>query len=81
MRVLFAARFHKHYRAAPRDVQHAVDKQIVFLAKNLRHPSLHAKKYDEAEGVWQARVNQDWRFYFIIKGDAYILVALTPHPK
>jgi plasmid maintenance system killer protein len=32
----------------------------------LLHPSLHAKKYDEENDVWQARVNKDWRFYFTI---------------
>ena len=31
-----------------------------------QHPSLHAKKYDESTGLWQARANQSWRFYFTI---------------
>ena len=44
-------------------------KQIAFVSVNIHHPSLHAKKYDETNGVWQARINRDWRFYFI------------PHPK
>ena len=36
-------------------------KQSKFLLENLRHPSLHAKKYDEARNLWQARVDYTWR--------------------
>ena len=34
---------------------------------------VRAKKYDESRGLWQARVTDDWRFYFTIEGDAYVL--------
>lgn len=43
--------------AAPVAVQKTFIKQISFLARNLGHPSLHAKKYEETKGLWQARVN------------------------
>ena len=48
MRLIHTARFEKDYSAAPTDVQRAFDKQERFLADNLQHPSLHAKKYDES---------------------------------
>ncbi len=67
--------------AAPSPVQKAFIKQINFLARNLQHPSLHAKKFDESEDLWQARVNDDWRFYFVIAGDTYQILSLRPHPK
>jgi hypothetical protein len=51
------------------------------LAKNLHHPSLHAKKYDKSMDLWQARVNYDWRFYFLIQKDTYVIVTIVPHPK
>ena len=38
-------------------------------------------KYDEANNVWQARVNRDWRFFFTIEGDVYTMVHIGPHPK
>jgi hypothetical protein len=51
-------------------VQKAFDKQVQLLAANLRHhPSLRAKKYDEACDIWQARVNRNWRFYFTNAGN------------
>jgi len=47
----------------------------------LRHPSLRAKKYDEARDIWQARINSGWRFYFKIEEDVYYLLDVIPHPK
>lgn len=41
-------------------------------------PVLNAKKFDVEENLWQARVNQDWRFYFRIEGAAYLIRNLTP---
>jgi hypothetical protein len=43
---------------APAPVQNAFYKQLRFLARNLTHPSLRAKKYDETNDIWQARVNE-----------------------
>jgi hypothetical protein len=66
---------------APADVRKAFFKQVTFLAGNIQHPSLHAKKYDESRDRWQARVNRGWRFYFSIVGDTYIIRDIVPHPK
>ena len=74
-------RSEKDYRAAPLAIQEAFDKQVRLLARNLNHPSLHAKKYDQATDLWQARVNRDWRFYFLIQNDTYLIVTITAHPK
>jgi mRNA interferase RelE/StbE len=65
----------------PWPIRKAVYKQAAFLVQSLRHPSLRAKKHNEAEDKWQARVNQDWRFYFRIVGDTYIITEIIPHPK
>ncbi len=81
MRLLYTERFRRSYQAAPAAVQRAFERRVTFLAENLRHPSLRAKKYDEARDLWQARVNGGWRFYFQIKGDTYILLDVIPHPK
>jgi len=71
----------RSYVAAPAAVRKAFDKQVRLLVENLHHPSLHAKKYDESEDLWQARVNRSWRFYFNIVGDTYVIRDIIPHPK
>lgn len=81
MKIVFSERFLDALEYAPPVVRNALYKQLVLLKSNLRHPSLRAKKYDEARGIWQARVNRDWRFYFTIEGDAYHFQGITPHPK
>lgn len=81
MKVLFSARFVRSFRSAPERVQHDFGKQLEHLLRDLRHPSLRAKKYDEARGIWQARVGGGWRFYFTIEGDTYHIIDIIPHPK
>jgi mRNA interferase RelE/StbE len=81
MRRDYTERFLRSYGNAPARTQRTFDKQAAYLAHDIRHPSLRAKKYNEAHDIWQARVNQDWRFYFQIKGDAYILLDIMKHPK
>jgi len=61
--------------------QARLEKQLAFLLGNLRHPSLRAKKYDESRGIWQARVDRDYRFYFLIEEDTYLILSVIPHPK
>lgn len=81
MQVYYSERFRRSYESAPPNIQHAFDRRIALLLHNLRHPSLRAKKYDESRGLWQARVNIGWRFYFTIEDDRYHLVDMMPHPK
>ncbi len=81
MRIRLTEKATNNYKNAPLAVQKALDKCLVFLRQNLRHPSLHAKKYDESSGLWQARVTKGWRFYFTIEGDTYLLHDIRLHPK
>ena len=81
MKVEFSDRFTRSFAKAPERVQNKFAKQLDHLLRDLRHPSLHAKKYDEARDVWQGRVDRDWRFYFTIEGDTYYMVDIIPHPK
>ena len=81
MNVRFTDRATKDYAALDAAVRKAFGKQLGFLLGNLNHPSLHAKKYDEAKDIWQARVNRSWRFYFVIQGDEYVVLSIIPHPK
>ena len=72
MRLFYTERFRKSYLDAPDAIQAAFDRCVALLLSDIRHPSLRAKKYNEAQDIWQARVTRDWRFYFAIKGDACI---------
>ena len=81
MRIRFNPIASRAFAEAPEPIKRAFLKQSAFLVQNLRHPSLRAKKYDEAEDRWQARINKDWRFYFVIQDDTYVILDIIPHPK
>jgi hypothetical protein len=84
MRFQLTAHAQRDYALLPTHLQRAVDKQLNFLVRSpqhLRHPSLQAKKYSEADDVWQGRVTRGYRFYFQIIGDTYEILRIVPHPK
>lgn len=79
MKVLFTARFYRSFADAPEDIKKAFEKQLSNLLRDLRHPSIRAKKYDAIR--WQARVTRGWRFYFRIEDDTYVVLDIMAHPK
>jgi plasmid maintenance system killer protein len=81
MQIVLSQRALDSLSVAPPNVRRAFEKQLRFLLNSLLHPSLRAKKYDESAGLWQARVNRNWRFYFTIGGDTYIIEDVIAHPK
>jgi mRNA interferase RelE/StbE len=81
MKLDYTDRFIQSLDDAPPSIQKAFYKQSRLLVQNLRHPSLRAKKYDEARNIWQARVTRNWRFYFKIEADTYFLIEIIPHRK
>jgi mRNA-degrading endonuclease RelE of RelBE toxin-antitoxin system len=81
MKVVLSDRAIESLSDAPPNVRRAFEKQLRFLLSNLQHPSLRAKKYDESKNLWQARVSQNWRFYFTIINDTYRVEEVIAHPK
>lgn len=81
MKFFYTAKFKASFRKLSEETKKKFYKQSGYLLKNLQHPSLRAKKYEEELDIWQARVNKGYRFYFTIKGDTYILLDIKIHPK
>lgn len=81
MQIVFTKRADRDLGALSPALQERVTKQVDFLVKDLRHPSVRTKKFDESQGVWQGRVDRSYRFYFVISGDVYAILSITKHPK
>jgi mRNA interferase RelE/StbE len=81
VKVVLSPRAIEAIKTAPADARKAFYKQIDLLRENLRHPSLRVKKLDGSGNIWQARVNRDWRFYFVTAEDRYLVTNIIPHPK
>ncbi|MBI5306428.1 hypothetical protein HZB04_02500 [Candidatus Wolfebacteria bacterium] len=81
MIIQYHSRFKENLRKFPQYIRKKFYKQMEFLLRDIHHPSLRAKKYDESNNVWQAIVNVSVRFYFKIKNDVYFLLKIKKHPK
>jgi mRNA-degrading endonuclease RelE of RelBE toxin-antitoxin system len=79
-RLRLTARAEDDYARLSPKLKAQTDKQLDFLVKDLRHPSLRAKKYDESRDIWQARISRDYRVYFLIEGDVYVILTIRKHP-
>ena len=66
MEIQYHYRFKDKLRNFPKEIRKKFYKQINYLLRDIRHPSLRAKKYDEWRGIWQARVDRNTRFYYFL---------------
>ena len=84
MKFYSTERFADEYEKLPKRLQERADKALSFLLLNFRHPSLRTRKMEGqhdsiGRDIWEARVNQKYRFTFTIDADAYILYRIGPH--
>jgi len=57
-------RFKDAYRDLPPEIQAKVKKTLRLLAENSRHPSLQTKPIHGVQGVYEARVDQNYRITY-----------------
>jgi plasmid maintenance system killer protein len=55
-------RFLEAFRVLPVNIQSKTLKALALFGQNQRHPSLEVKKLQGRDGIWEARVNQKYRF-------------------
>ncbi len=59
-----AESFKKCYRILPEDIKKKVQKALRLLADNPRHPSLRSKPIAGAPGIFEARVDYQYRLTY-----------------
>lgn len=79
MKVFYTPQFRRSFRKFSPSIQQKFEKQIGYLLQDIRYPSLRAKRYDEERRIWQARVDDTIRFYFVVNDDMYILLDIARH--
>jgi len=55
-------RFLKAFRSLPAGIQRKMLKALALFGQNQRYPSLEVKRLQGRDGVWEARVDQKYRF-------------------
>ena len=74
-------RFEKSFEILPKPIKKKFYKQIHLLLSNMRHPSLHAKKVQGSDGIWEARIDYKYRFTFSISQRIIILRVIGNHDE
>jgi len=80
-KAIFSSQSLRQIKKLPEITKRKFEKQLGYLLKNISHPSLRAKKYDEIQDIWQARIDDYYRFYFQIRKDIYRVLTVVKHPK
>jgi mRNA-degrading endonuclease YafQ of YafQ-DinJ toxin-antitoxin module len=78
MKVIYTDPFRRDYSRLQADIQNALDKALLFLFKNPRHPSLRAKKLP-GTSIWYARITRAYRFTFQYSDSLIILRRAGTH--
>jgi mRNA interferase RelE/StbE len=79
VKVSFTNPFKRDYKGLPEDIRDQIDKQVVQLIENPKHPSLNIKKVEGHKSIWEARITKGYRMTFQIDGDIYLLRRVGTH--
>ena len=81
-KIKFTRRFLKSFARLPAAIQEKTKKQIALLTEDPRHPSLQTKPIQGAAGVYEARVDRDYRFtYEREANDTLLLRVVDKHDQ
>lgn len=80
-KAVFSNQSLRQIKKLPEITKGKLEKQLGYLLKNISHPSLRAKKFDEIQDIWQARVDDNFRFYFKIYKDIYQILTINKHSE
>lgn len=81
-KIRFTKRFLKSFARLPAAVQGKIRKQITLLSEDPRHPSLQTKPVQGAVGIYEARVDIDYRMtYERDEEDTLVLRVVGRHDE
>lgn len=71
--------FKRYYKKLPDQIKDKLDRQLIRVAVDFQHPSLHTKKIKGKDNIWEARVDIHYRFTFRVIDDVIRLRKVGPH--
>jgi len=73
-KIILSDRFVAFYKNLPKAIQKKIKRQIQLLAENPRHPSLQTKPIQGTNGIYEARVDINYRMtYERLEDDTLLL--------
>lgn len=78
----YTKRFKKAYKNLPANIQMKIKKAIQMLAENPRHPSLQTKPIQSFKGIYEARVDINYRLtYERLPNDWLLIRVVATHDE
>jgi mRNA-degrading endonuclease RelE of RelBE toxin-antitoxin system len=81
MSLIFTKRFKKAYRQLPLTIQRKVKKALRLLDKNPRYPSLHIKRIQGTDKIYEGRIDLKYRFSFEFDNEDILLRNVDNHDE
>jgi mRNA interferase RelE/StbE len=79
-KIQLTERFLALYAGLPFSIRKKIDRQIRLLAENPRHPSLQTKPVQGTNGIYESRVDLNYRLtYERLPGDILLLRVVAKH--
>ena len=79
MQLIQTTHFKRYYKKLPAFIQKRTDEKLKFLVQNVSHPSLRVKRVQKYKGVFEGSVTKNYRFFFQITTQGYILLRVGKH--
>jgi len=79
MQLILTTHFKRDYKKLPSSIQKRIDEKLKLLVRNLSHPSLRVKRVQKYKGVFEASITRNYRFFFQITTEGYILLRIGKH--
>jgi len=79
MQLIQTTHFKRDYKKLPLSIQKRTDEKLKLLVQNVSHPSLRVKRVQKHKGVFEGSITKDYRFFFQITTEGYILLRVGKH--
>ncbi|MDD3264912.1 MAG: hypothetical protein WCS74_02270 [Dehalococcoidales bacterium] len=79
MPIELTERFVKQYSQLPKTIQQKVDKALLLLEGDFRHPGLKSHPIEAAPGIIEAYVDHKYRMTFHRRGDVFVMRNVDNH--
>ena len=79
MQLTQTTHFERDYQKLPFSIQKRTDEKLKLLLQNLSHPSLRVRRVQKYKGVFEGSITRDYRFFFQITTEGYILLRIGKH--
>jgi len=79
MQLIQTTHFKRDYKKLPSSIQKRTDEKLKLLIQNISYPSLRVKRVQKYKGVFEGSITKDYRFFFQITTEGFILLRAEKH--